>query len=559
ALAIAVSALRQKEVNHMLVGAVDLAGDIRNVLTTDALRPFSRQGVIRPFDRAADGSLPGEGATAVVLRRLEDALAAGDRIYAVIRGIGQAAADAVDTAAASADTYGRSLKRAFQEAAVSPATVGYIETHGSGHPAEDLIECEALHRFFPDQREDPCALGSVKATIGHTGAAAGLASMVKTALCLYQELLPPLVNFTAPAADWNAAAFHIPVQAQYWPRNRAEGPRRACVAAMTLDGNCFHAVLEGRDPPSSGRVRAQVDRERKRPLGVGDPGLFVVEGNDPRELQAGLAVLEAYFRREHAPGTPLEQTARSWYRQHRPDPHRQLAVCLVADAPTTLEKGIRAAARAVGSQTAGRILGPGGFAHSPQPLGPSGETAFVYPGSGNHYVGMGRGIGVRWPEVLRGMDARTDQLKTQMVPRHIVPWRSSWTPGWESLAQGDLAADPLNMIFGQVVYGGIVTELVRRFDLCPAAVIGYSLGESTAYFATGAWTDRGEMLRRMQRTDLFSAQLAGACHAARKAWGIPAGEAFDWCAAVVNRPAPALREMLRHRPTARLLIVNTPD
>ena len=91
-----------------------------------------------------------------------------------------------------------------------------------------------------------CAIGSVMPNIGHTGAAASLASLVKTSLCLYQEIIPPLTNYAIPASSlWKNSSFHIPAFPQYWSRDKKDGPRRACVGSMTIDGNCMHAVLEG--------------------------------------------------------------------------------------------------------------------------------------------------------------------------------------------------------------------------------------------------------------------------------------------------------------------------
>ncbi len=115
------------------------------------------------------------------------------------------------------------------------------------------------------------------------------------------------------------------------------------------------------------------------------------------------------------------------------------------------------------------------------------------------------------------------------------------------------------MIFGQVAHGGVVAELIKHFDINPSAVIGYSLGESTGYFAMGVWPERGEMLRRMQQTDLFTRQLAGPCNAVRKMWNIAPDEAVDWCVAVVNRSADTVRRVVDSYATTRLLIINTPD
>ena len=101
--------------------------------------------------------------------------------------------------------------------------------------------------------------------------------------------------------------------------------------------------------------------------------------------------------------------------------------------------------------------------------------AFVYPGAGNHYVGMGRSLGAHWPHVLRKMDTATDRFKFQMLPQWYDPWRVDWAEGWEQQSYEDLVSDPLRTIFGQVLFGGQATGLLRTFGLSPDAVIGYSL------------------------------------------------------------------------------------
>ena len=172
---------------------------------------------------------------------------------------------------------------------------------------------------------------------------------------------------------------------------------------------------------------------------------------------------------------------------------------------------------------------------------------------------MGRDIGVQWTQILREMDDRTSQLKTQLLPGCYVPWRVSWEPGWQTDAYQKIISDPHHMIFGQVVHGGVMANLIKYFGIRPSAVIGYSLGESAGYFAMNVWPERGEMLKRMQDTNLFSTELAGPCNAARQVWRIPADEAVDWTVAVVNRSADAVRRVLNRFPTARLLIINTPQ
>ncbi|MBW2641968.1 MAG: polyketide synthase, partial [Deltaproteobacteria bacterium] len=263
ALEVGVRSLQQKETDAVLVGAVDLCGEVRSVITSNQIRPFTKSHKISPFDRSADGTLPGEGAAALVLKRLDQAIKDGDRIYSVIKGIGKAGQGGVKTDTPSKNAYILSLKRSFKDAGISPSSIGFVETHGSGNPLEDRVESEALNEFFANRKE-PCAMGSVKPNIGHAGSASGLASLVKTSLCLYQEIIPPLKNFVKPGdQSWLNGAFHIPVVAQYWPRDRKDGPPRACTGAMTTDGNCMHVILESFEYESFDRIPEKVAGERK--------------------------------------------------------------------------------------------------------------------------------------------------------------------------------------------------------------------------------------------------------------------------------------------------------
>ena len=560
ALEIGVRSLQQNEIDAVLVGAVDLFGDVRSVIVSNQIRSFTQKHNIRPFDISADGTLPGEGAAAVVLKRLDQAITDNDRIYCVIKGIGKACGSNTKNDSPSKDEVVLSLRRAFQDAGISPSSVSFVETHGSGNPIEDHIESEALLEVFKGQ-QPVCAVGSVKPNIGHTGASAGLASLVKTSLCLYHEIIPPLTNFATPASSlWQNSLFYMPRFSQYWSRDRKDGPRRACVGSMTLDGNCMHAILEGIEYETFDRGSEKIFLERKRPLGFIKPGLFVVEGNSENELLEGLSALKLHMKHSQNKTAPsMEPLARSWFRKNELDSDKPLAVSIVAENPTQLETFIDDAEGAVSSQTPRHINGFGGVGFSPSPLGGIGDIAFVFPGSGNHYVGMGRGIGVLWPEILRNMDAESLQLKTQLIPECYVPWRISWETGWEQTALKRIVSDPLNMIFGQVVHGSVMTRLVKQFGIKPHAVIGYSLGESAGLFAMGVWPDRGQMLNRMLETDLFSTKLAGPCNAARMAWKIPDNEDVNWCVAVVNRPADRVKTKIDKQPFARLLIINTPD
>lgn len=599
ALEIGVKFLQQNEADTFLIGAIDLACDIRNLIVLNRIRAFGKDSRIYPFDRKADGTLPGEGAAAVVLKRVDRAIKDKDRIYAVIKGIGKAGGGDFKPAKPAKEVYINSLRRAHADAKISSSSVSFVETHGSGDPLEDDMEAEALCDFFADRNglhKKRCAIGSVKPNIGHTGAASGLASIIKTSLCLYQEIIPPLKNYTSPKNRiWHDGGFYFPAYPQYWLRDRKDGPRRACTAAMTLDGNCMHVILEGFDYSSArtsqNRLLEKVKRERKSPLGPQPFGLFVVEAAGKKELIKGLDKLYTYLKEEknsistgrrpdsfdippnkydeymefaarrwyHKTGYPKFKTPANGNRKKSDADEKKHVVSIILDSFSNIKKWITEAKTSVLYDRPMQINGQEGVIYSPRPLSLLGDTAFVFPGSGNHFVGMGRQTGVLWPEIFRSMDEKTPLLETMVIPECYVPQRISWTPGWEKDANEKIVSDPLNMLLGQISFGQAVTKLVKRFAIKPSAVIGYSLGESAGFFSLGVWPDSSEMLKRMRRTDLFSTELAGVCNSAREIWNIPDSEDVNWSVAAVNSPADAVKKAIEKQPNVYLLIVNTGD
>ena len=551
ALDVGLRALHQHEMDAVVVGAVDLPGDVRAMLATHAVRPFSRRGEVRPFDAAADGTLVGEGAVTLVLKRLPDAIASGDRIYAVIRGLGFAGGTAP---VPDAETYQRALERAYGDASLARGRVSYLETHGSGDPREDRIEAEALAAFFDHADSEPCAIGSAKPTIGHTGAAAGLASVVKTAICLYQEMIPPLCGFRQASAPdaWRDGSFHMPHRPQAWLRDRADGPRCAGVSVMTFDGGCAHVVLEGVERHADAHAA-----ERGQPLGSREPALFGVCGRDAAELLAGLAALRTLVTDTH---DDIEHLARRSHAQRTSaSSSGALAVAMVATDPDDLGRATAVAERSLRTDPSIAMDGRAGVFYSPQPLGPYGEVAFVFPGSGNHYVGMGAGVGVHWPHVLRSLDDETAHLRGQLLPHLFTPHRHDWGGEWRQASDDTVTGDVLGMMLGQVAHGVAMSDLLRGLGVQPSAVIGYSLGESTALFAMRAWRARDEMYGRMRQSPLFQSELVGRCEAARRAWALAADDTVDWRSVVVNRRGAAVRDALVGVDRAYLLIVNAPD
>jgi PfaB family protein len=557
ALETALRMLQSNEIDQALVGAVDLGGDLRAVLGQHAGREFSRSGRGLPFDQRADGAIVGEGAACVVLKRLEDAERDGDRIYAVIRGIGSSGGEITIP---DRDTYCQALERAYSDAGVSPATITYLEAHASGHPVEDRMEASALATFFgttptddtPPRKERSCAVSSVAADIGHSGAASGLASFVRGCLALYQEIIPSCRGMETPCDELSGPSpLYLPRSPRYWLRNRAEGPRRAGVSVFGMDGGCSHVVLEGWDSPPP-----RLETERIAPTGAGSEFLFSIYGENPAELARGLDLLRQAAA--HATANNLATTAAEWF--GRAETHTvetaQLprALALVARNRDELVALIDQGKRLLASDSSPSELPAHPALHdrlfySSAPLGLEGKIAFVFPGSGNHYPGMGMELSCRWPEIYRNQDENNLYLSSQFQPERF----------WNGTPLAKINDDHRAVIFGQVAVGCAVSDLVRSFGVEPQAAIGYSLGESAALFALGAWHDRDVMLTRMHNSTLFTRDMAGECRAAQRAWGLAEGSRVNWSIGVVAAPAPEVRKALEGMPRVYLLIINTPD
>lgn len=226
------------------------------------LGALSRSGQIRPFDRRADGLLIGEGIGVLVLRRLADAERDGDRIYAVIRGVGSASDGRVASLLSpSVDGQASALERAWRDAAYDPSTVGLVEAHGTGTVAGDAAELQTLARVFGAARSQRrSVLGSVKSLIGHTMPAAGAAGLIKAALAVHHGVLLPTLHCEEPSALLEATRFRVIERAEPWE----ELPRRAGVSAFGFGGINAHVVLEGhataRNPRTAPPMAADGER-----------------------------------------------------------------------------------------------------------------------------------------------------------------------------------------------------------------------------------------------------------------------------------------------------------
>ncbi|MEH1968546.1 beta-ketoacyl synthase N-terminal-like domain-containing protein [Nostoc sp.] len=264
ALKMAISELVEHRSDMMLTGGVDTDNTIMAYISFSKTPAVSPSENVKPFDAKSDGMMLGEGIGMIVLKRLEDAERDNDKIYAVIKGIGTSSDGRYKSIyAPRKEGQVKALERAYEDAGFSPATVGLMEAHGTGTMAGDPTEFGSLKDFFDvhDDKKQHIALGSVKSQIGHTKAAAGAASLIKTALALHHKVLPPTINITEPNPKLNIknSSFYLNTQTRPWIRPEGEAPRRAGVSSFGFGGTNYHVVLEEYEADQNAAYRLHSD------------------------------------------------------------------------------------------------------------------------------------------------------------------------------------------------------------------------------------------------------------------------------------------------------------
>ncbi|MFJ7214370.1 SDR family NAD(P)-dependent oxidoreductase [Amycolatopsis sp. NPDC098790] len=438
----------------VLCGGADLHNGINDYLLFASAHALSPTGRSATFDSAADGIALGEGVACVALKRLADAERDGDRVYAVIKGVG-AASDgrALGLTAPRPEGQHTALTRAYRNAGVSPARVGLVEAHGTGTVVGDRTELGTLTKVFTEAGAAPggCTIGSVKSQIGHTKCAAGLAGLIKTALALHTGVKPPTLHLSAPNPAWDASTspFVFRTAAQPWAAPPAE--RIAGVSAFGFGGTNFHVVLGAHDsvPPA---------------LSADEwPAELFVFGTDAavRDLLALASDVPAGQQPWRLRDLALSAALRAQGR-----PVRLAVVASTVDELTGLLRQALAGEDAPGLYRAG----------SDEP----GEVAVLFPGQGSQRPGMFAELFVAFPELQRYL--RLDPPTADVVFGPAV----FGEPARQALADrvtDTRVAQPALGLTGLAAF-----RLLTRAGVRPAMLGGHSYGELTALAAAGALT-----------------------------------------------------------------------
>ncbi|MET0399319.1 MAG: non-ribosomal peptide synthase/polyketide synthase [Longimicrobiaceae bacterium] len=460
----------------------------------------SPTGECNPFDADARGTVGGSGVGVVVLKRLDDALADGDRVLAVIRGsaMNNDGARKVGFTAPRREGQAAAISEALEAAGVEPESVSYVEAHGSGTEMGDPIEVAALTTVFGEGRPGTVALGAVKSSVGHLDAAAGIVGLIKTILALENGEIPPAPYFRAPnpRIPFDRSPFYVSPELRPWPRG--EEPRRAGVSSFGIGGTNVHVVLE--------------EAPRQAPSGPSRPWqLLVLSARTPAALEAATDRLAAHLR-EH-PEQPFADAAHTLRAGRRRFERRRVLVC----------RGREDAAAALEARDPRRVL-EAAQERDERPV------AFLFPGVGDHYAQMARGLYEAEPVFRAEVDrcARVlleltgDDVRDTLFPGDPAPEQAAGGDGAAGaaidlrgmLGRGAAAADPLGRTERAHPAVFVVEYALARtwmsWGVRPEAMIGHSLGEYAAATVAGVFALEDALALLAERARLISELPAGA-------------------------------------------------
>ncbi len=495
-------------VNGLRMGNFDMAiaGGVDQMMSPSAYIKFCKIGALSdtgsyPFDARANGFVMAEGAGMVILKRLSDAVKDGDRVYAVIRAVG-ASSDGKGKGITAPNPKGQKLavEKAFEQLDYTPEAVGLVEAHGTGTRVGDAVELEALTELFGSHvKPGSVGLGSVKSQIGHAKAAAGIASLIKISLALYNKVLPPSVNFETPnpIVDWATCPFRVITKAEEWKGDKI---RRANVSAFGFGGTNFHVAMEemndellkkseeAKQQATVSPVQENVSMNSRNAYTLHVPGekiqsdVLTFSAATKQEL---FNVLDkALVAIEYDP-TYLPSIS---YKNHMEKPAK-FAVTINVESPEKLKEKIAffkktASSQDVWEQESLYLRMKGIYPFVPSEIKP--KVCFMFPGQGSQYVDMMKDLASKYKVVQDTFD-EADRLLMNIIGQNLTD--TLWSkPGEtkEQIAVREAAIKKTEMTQPAVLTADIaMMRLLSSFGIKPDVVMGHSLGEYAAAVAAG--------------------------------------------------------------------------
>ncbi|MEO1376449.1 MAG: PfaB family protein [Cyanobacteria bacterium J06635_10] len=563
-LEVAQNLLTTGEADAVLVGAVDLAGGMENVLLRSKLSTVNTGVNTLSYDRKANGWIVGEGAGAVVLKRHEVAKQENECIYAVIDAISFTQKNATKNdlllrlGSTDANAINSVCQQAFDKAEIKPSAITYLEVFGSGISQEDEAEIDGLLRAYPSGANQlNCALGSVKANIGHTYVASGIASLIKTALCLYYRYIPATPKWTGvkDINKWENSSFYVVPESKAWFLNTEANKRTAAINSIGIDGTYAHLIISEspEDQERSSRFLQQM------PL-----HLFPIAGKGRDDLLQQIDNLQNLVNR----GTSLTSSASMTFVNYQKRCQENYTLAILARNNKELAKESEAAIKGINNafNNGEEWQTPLGSYFTAKPLGKRGEVAFVYPAAVNSYLGIGRNLFRLFPQlqddiILQNLDSRVNYVESLVYPRSLNKLSSRQLEALEKQLLDDSAA----MFENEIVVARLLSQILRdNFQVKPKFAFGYSLGEISMMPAIGVWNQFKQGSNSLNSSTLFAGdRLSGAKNAVREFWQLPSKEESPdnnfWCNYVLIATPSQVRESLAGENRVYLTQINTPE
>ncbi|KEJ89257.1 type I polyketide synthase [Sulfitobacter donghicola] len=474
----AAAALRAGEVDMALAGGVTIELPQGRGYVFKENEILSPDGECHAFDHRAQGTVFGSGAGCVALKRLSDAQADGDHIWAVIKGsaINNDGAAKAGYLAPSVDGQAEAIGKALDASGVAADQIELVECHGTGTYLGDPIEVAALTEAYRTQtdKEDYARIGSVKTNIGHLDTAAGVAGLVKATLALHNDAMPASLGFEAPnpAIGFEGSPFSVNDKLTPWPRRAT--PRYAAINALGVGGTNAHAIL--------GEAPLQTPSEESDfPFHA-----LCISGRSKAALDANTAALAAHLRAH--PEQDLADVAHTLKNGRRGFERRRVVVAEThEEAATLLEAG-----------DTRRV-----FTH--QVLGVAPEVVFMFPGGGAQYPDMARDLYETEPAFAEAMDRGLDHL----APQLDYDIRALWLPEGDKEAAAETLKKPSAQLPLIAIVEYALAQLWMSWGVKPAAMVGHSMGENVAACLAGVMTFENLIDLVLLRGRLFDTVPAG--------------------------------------------------
>jgi acyl transferase domain-containing protein len=481
AIRMATDELIEGRADMMITGGVDLDNSIGAYLCFSKTPAFSKGEHVRTFDQETDGMMVGEGLGMVMLKRLEDAERDGDRIYAVIKGIGTSS-DGRYKSIYAPRPYGQSLalRRAYAEAEVNPSTVGLIEAHGTGTMAGDPAELEGLNTFFSetDTEKQHIALGSVKSQIAHTKAAAGVASLIKVAMALHSKVLPATINVSKPNPKLGLenSSFYINTEVRPWFREN-NTPRRAGVSGFGFGGTNFHVVLE------------ESEAEQEKPYRIQPtPRMVLLSAPTPDELIGNIRKWITSLTSTDSNSSFVE-LVNSSNSGAIPENHCRVGF-ITLDKNEALTKLQQAEDLIKSKGQDESAEHPAGIFYRKLSANPEGKLVALFPGQGSQYLNMGIELARNFPEVRQAfqeMNTLFEKGGQKPVTDVVYP-----IPVFDDVSRNMQSKKVTETEFAQPAIGTFsvgLYKMLQKAGFKPSFTAGHSFGELTSLWAAGVYSE----------------------------------------------------------------------